>query len=406
MSHSSQELWAVCYEVIFMNVKKWNRILSYVLVALVSITVTASVMLGIGVMDRKEQSKLDALEELILKCFIGEADQTLMGDAAANAMVNALGDRWSYYIPADQMQSYNEQKENAYVGIGVTITVREDGVGLDIVQVAEGGSAKEAGVRVGDVIVGVDGASIKDMSVDDVKNRIRGEANTQVELTILRDGKEQTLAVTRKQIKTPVATGKMLANKVGYIQIVNFNENCTSETIAAAKKLMEDGAEKLLVDVRFNPGGYVKELVAILDYLLPEGPIFISEDYAGKRTEELSDPECIDLPMAVLVNAESYSAAEFFAAALSEYGVATVIGEQTFGKGYFQNTYILPDGSAVGLSIGKYFTPKGISLAEKGITPDVVVPVDEETAAAIYAGLLNPDQDPQIQAALKALKEK
>jgi len=389
-----------------MNVKKWNRILSYVLVALVSITVTASVMLGIGVMDRKEQSKLDALEELILKCFIGEADQTLMGDAAANAMVNALGDRWSYYIPADQMQSYNEQKENAYVGIGVTITVREDGVGLDIVQVAEGGSAKEAGVRVGDVIVGVDGTSIKDMSVDDVKNRIRGEANTQVELTILRDGKEQTLAVTRKQIKTPVATGKMLANKVGYIQIVNFNENCASETIAAAKKLMEDGAEKLLFDVRFNPGGYVKELVAILDYLLPEGPIFISEDYAGKRTEELSDPECIDLPMAVLVNAESYSAAEFFAAALSEYGVATVIGEQTFGKGYFQNTYILPDGSAVGLSIGKYFTPKGISLAEKGITPDVVVPVDEETAAAIYAGLLNPDQDPQIQAALKALKEK
>ena len=329
-----------------------------------------------------------------------------MGDAAANAMVNALGDRWSYYIPADQMQSYNEQKENAYVGIGVTITVREDGVGLDIVQVAEGGSAKEAGVRVGDVIVGVDGTSIKDMSVDDVKNRIRGEANTQVELTILRDGKEQTLAVTRKQIKTPVATGKMLANKVGYIQIVNFNENCASETIAAAKKLMEDGAEKLLFDVRFNPGGYVKELVAILNYLLPEGPIFISEDYAGKRTEELSDPECIDLPMAVLVNAESYSAAEFFAAALSEYGVATVIGEQTFGKGYFQNTYILPDGSAVGLSIGKYFTPKGISLAEKGITPDVVVPVDEETAAAIYAGLLNPDQDPQIQAALKALKEK
>lgn len=406
MSHSSQELWAVCYEVIFMNVKKWNRILSYVLVALVSITVTASVMLGIGVMDRKEQSKLDALEELILKCFIGEADQTLMGDAAANAMVNALGDRWSYYIPADQMQSYNEQKENAYVGIGVTITVREDGVGLDIVQVAKGGSAKEAGVRVGDVIVGVDGASIKDMSVDDVKNRIRGEANTQVELTILRDGKEQTLSVTRKQIKTPVATEKMLANKVGYIQIVNFNENCASETIAAAKKLMEDDAEKLLFDVRFNPGGYVKELVAILDYLLPEGPIFISEDYAGKRTEELSDPECIDLPMAVLVNAESYSAAEFFAAALSEYGVATVIGEQTFGKGYFQNTYILPDGSAVGLSIGKYFTPKGISLAEKGITPDVVVPVDEETAAAIYAGLLNPDQDPQIQAALKALKEK
>ena len=238
-----------------MNVKKWNRILSYVLVALVSITVTASFMLGIGVMDRKEQSKLDALEELILKCFIGEADQTLMGDAAANAMVNALGDRWSYYIPADQMQSYNEQKENAYVGIGVTITVREDGVGLNIVQVAEGGSAKEAGVRVGDVIVGVDGASIKDMSVDDVKNRIRGEANTQVELTILRDGKEQTLSVTRKQIKTPVATGKMLANKVGYIQIVNFNENCASETIAAAKKLMEDGAEKLLFDVRFNPGG-------------------------------------------------------------------------------------------------------------------------------------------------------
>ncbi|MBQ2784915.1 MAG: PDZ domain-containing protein [Oscillospiraceae bacterium] len=387
-----------------MNMKKFQQIMSYVLVALLSAALSISVVLGLS--GKKEQSKLDALEELILDRFIGDADKIFIEDAAADAMVNALGDRWSYYVPADRVAALTEQKNNAYVGIGVTITVNEDQTGLLITQVAAGGSAEEAGFLVGDVIVAVAGKSVAGQSLDEIKNQIRGEENTQVEITVERGGKQITAMVTRKQIKTAVATGKMLQDKIGLVRIVNFNDKCKTETIAAIEQLLAEGAEKLIFDVRFNGGGAASEMVGVLDYLLPEGPLFRTEDYAGKETVETSDEKCLELPMAVLVNGESYSAAEFFAAALREYEAAIVIGEQTTGKGYFQYTYMLPDGSAVGLSTGKYYTPNGVSLAQKGIMPDVMVPVDAETANAIYAGTLVPEADPQIQAAVKALAEK
>ena len=253
------------------------------------------------------------------------------------------------------------------------------------------------------MIVAVAGKPVAGQSLDEIKNQIRGEENTQVEITVDRSGKQITAMDARKSIKKQVATGKMLQDKIGLVCIANFNDNCKTETIAAIEQLLAQGAEKLIFDVRFNGGGAASELVAILDYLLPEGPLFRTEDYAGKETVETSDEKCLELPMAVLVNGESYSAAEFFAAALSEYEAAVVVGEQTSGNGYFQYTYILPDGSAVGLSTGKYYTPNGVSLAQKGIMPDVMVPVDGETDKAIYAGTLAPESDPQIRAAVNAL---
>jgi len=157
--------------------------------------------------------------------------------------------------------------------------------------------------------------------------------------------------------------------------------------------------------VRNNPGGYKHELVQLLDYLLPEGVLFRSVSYDGVEEIEESDENCLDIPMAVLVNGTSYSAAEFFAAALEEYDWAVTVGEQTVGKSYYQSTYQFSDGSAVGLSIGKYCTPNGVSLAEVGgLKPNIQVEVNADTAAAIYAGTLEPAEDPQIQAAVEALK--
>lgn len=387
-----------------MNMKKFQQIMSYVLVALLSATLSVSVVLRLT--EKREPSKLDTLEELILDCFIGEVDPVYIEDAAADAMINALGDQWSHYVPADQFAAFMEHKNNAYIGIGVTITPNEDQTGLLVTQVTEGGSAEEADIRVGDVIVAVSGKPVAGQTLDEIRNQIRGEENTQVEITVERGGKQITAMVTRKQIKTAVATAKMLKNKIGLVRIVNFNDNCKTETLAAIEQLLAQGAKKLIFDVRFNGGGSVSQMVGILDYLLPEGTLFRAEDYAGEVTVEKSDEKCLDIPMAVLVNGETYSAAEFFAAALSEYEAAIVVGEQTTGKGYFQYTYKLPDGSAVVLSGGKYFTPNGVSLAQKGIMPDVMVPVDAETTNAIYAGTLKPEADPQIQAAVKALEGK
>ena len=376
--------------------------LSYILVAVAASMLTLALTLT-TTQNPTGQSKLDVLQQLIDDRFIGEVDITRLEDMAANAMIQSLGDRWSFYIPKSEMEGYGQQKNNAYVGIGVTITQMEDGSGLKVTQVTIGGSAEEAGVLAGDIITAVDGKSILEMTLDGVGQLIKGESGTQVVLTVLRNGEQMQITVTRRQIKMPVAVPTMLENNIGLIQIKNFNTNCTKETVAAIKLLQAQGAEKLIFDVRFNGGGYAHEMVALLDYLLPEGELFKTVDYTGKETVEKSNASYLDMPMAVLVNGSSYSAAEFFAAALDEYDAAVVVGEQTSGKGYFQVTYALPDGSAVALSIGKYFTPQGKSLEGVGITPEFVVPVDEKTAAGIYAGTIKPMEDPQILKAIEAL---
>ena len=382
--------------------KKVWQILSYILVAALAALVTLY-FFGASPENGKT-SKLDTLSGLIEERFIGEADRTAYEDAAAAAMVAALGDEWSYYIPASQYQAHVESVSNAYVGIGITITVSEDGTGFLITKVNPGGPADEAGMEPGDVIIGIEGQSASGMDAAQARDLVRGEVNTQVRLTVRRENRELEMNVTRMEVLSPVALGQMLPDKIGLITIVNFDDRCYDETKAAIDSLLDQGATALIFDVRNNPGGYKHELVNVLDYLLPAGPLFRSEFYTGEVTVDKSDASCLDIPMAVLVNESSFSAAEFFAAALSEYDAAIVVGQQTYGKGYFQTTIQLGDGSAVGLSVGRYTTPNGVSLAGVGITPDVVVEVDEETDFAIYAGTLEPQDDPQIQAAVDALK--
>lgn len=381
------------------------RVLSYVLTAVVAILLTMVYTLPRVDSVPSGDSKLSQLINLIDQKYVDDVDLPKLEDAAAEAIIGSLGDRWSFYVSAEDMAAYNEQKNNSYVGIGVTISQTADKSGLDVLEITVGGGAEAAGVLAGDVIVAVDGQSIAGMELTAISEMIRGEVNTEVSLTLKRGEEELTVSVKRQQIKTPVAVATLLDGNIGLVQIKNFNANCASETKAAIEALMEQGTTKLIFDVRFNGGGYAKEMVNVLDYLLPEGDLFRTVDYAGNETVEVSDSNCLDVPMAVLVNGSSYSAAEFFAAALSEYDAATVVGEQTSGKGYFQVTYELMDGSAVALSIGKYFTPRGNSLEGVGITPDIAVPVDEDTAAAIYAGTLDPMEDPQILRAIQALNE-
>jgi len=374
---------------------------SYVLVAVLSTVLTLTMVhLEIGLVP----SKLNQLEALIEERFIGEADLVSLEDAAAEAMVTATGDRWSYYIPADEYEAYREVSENAYVGVGMTIQATEEPGGFLILEVVPEGPAEEAGLQVKDLLIRVGDTDVRSLTVTEVRDLVKGEEGTHVSLTVLRQGTNQTFSVERRKVQTPVASWKMLEGNIGLVTIENFDDRCAQESIEAIETLLEQGAEKLIFDVRHNPGGYAHELVELLDYLLPEGELFRTVRYDGKEHVDTSDADCLEIPMAVLVNASSYSAAEFFAAALREYEAAIVVGEQTVGKGYFQTTYRLSDGSAVALSVGKYFTPKGISLAETGVTPDVVATVDEQEAAEIYYGTLTPEKDSQIQAAIKALQ--
>ncbi len=278
--------------------------MSYVIVATLASMVTLALCQQPA--PAHQQSKLEQLEQLILDKFIGEADKTAMEDAAAYAMVESLGDRWSYYIPADQYSAYLEQMENSYVGIGVTIQVLEDGSGFLVTKVNDGGPANLAGMLPGDLMVAVDGTDVRGWDVNDASALVKGEENTTVDITVIRAGEEITLTVTRMLVQTPVGIGKMLEGNIGLVTIVNFDNRCAEETIAAIDSLLAQGAEKLIFDVRFNPGGYVHELCAVLDHILPEGDLFRSVNYKGDESLETSDAKCIQgIPMAVLVNGES-----------------------------------------------------------------------------------------------------
>lgn len=345
--------------------------------------------------------KLTELEALIDSHFIGDYNNEKMEDAAAEAMIDALGDRWSYYIPAADYSAYEDRTDNSYVGVGITIQKSDDPAGIRIVSVQKGSGAEAAGMLPEDLIIAINAEDVTDKTPSEAKNLVAGPEGTNVDFTLVRGGEILELSVERRRIISTVAEGQLLPGKIGLITIENFNNRCAEESITAIEELLEQGAEALIFDVRNNPGGYVTELVALLDYLLPEGDLFRSVDYLGKETVMTSKSDFLDIPMAVLCNAESYSAAEFFAAAIQEYGAGKVVGEQTCGKGYFQYTLKLSDGSAAALSCGKYFTPKGNSLIGVGIVPDVPVEVDDETFAKLYYGQLAPADDPQIQAAIK-----
>lgn len=387
--------------------KKWQKSLILVLAFAVAILGSAIVTMQLT---RREQTPVEAktaeIGAYLDRFFIDDYDEEKLADAAASAMVEATGDRWSYYLTAEEKSSYDEQMQNAYVGIGVTITAQEELGGMRIEAVTADGPAEEAGLLTGDIITEVEGEKTLDLGMTGTRTKVRGEEGSFVTLTILRGEESFPVSVERRSIQTPVATYEMLDGQIGYIKIANFDTRCAEETNAAMDELIAQDAKALIFDVRNNGGGYKNELVKVLDKILPEGILFQSEDYQGSKQIDRSDADCIDLPMAVLVNQDSYSAAEFFAAAIQEYDWGTVVGTKTVGKGNFQTAFTLSDGSMLNLSIGKYYTPQGRSLTDTGITPDVEIALSDEDGAKLYYGQLEKADDAQLQAAIREITQK
>lgn len=350
--------------------------------------------------------KLDEIVALLNEVYVDGYDTDKLGDYLAQAAVAATGDRWSYYVSAEDYDAFVESNENAYVGIGVTVESSDDLTdGVQITKVTPNSPAEEAGIEADDRIYAVEGETVESLGLDETKNRIRGEEGTEVTLTILRGEKKFDVTVKRASVEVEVVKYSMLDGSIGYIKINNFEANSADRTIEAIDTLRGQGAKALVFDLRFNPGGRKDELVRVLDELLPEGPLFRSVDYKGNESVDYSDADCVELPMAVLVNGDSYSAAEFFAAALQEYDWATVVGTKTCGKANYQQTFRLSDGSAVAVSTGHYQTPHGVTLANVGVTPDKIVEVDNKTYLELYKEAVAVKDDAQLQAAIKAAKD-
>ncbi len=342
--------------------------------------------------------KLGQIRGLFSDLYVGEYDEQDAIDYAAAGYVAGVGDRWSGYYSAEAYEEYVQSFAGESSGIGVYVSYTPER-GIRIIEVYEGSDCEKAGVQHGDRILSADGVKLAEDGYDAVMAAIAGEAGTTVTLEIERaaTGEVAVVEAARKTLEQTMVTGRMLDEQTGFIRIYNFHQGSEQQFNDILDELLDAGAKALIFDVRNDPGGAVDSVNKMLDRLLPKGDLMGLASKAGKEEQYTSDARCVELPMAVLVNAESISAAEFFAACLQEYDWATVVGTETIGKGYSQRMYTLIDGSAVRISDKKYFMPSGKSLIGEGVTPDLIVEFPAEKQGDFY--FLDPAEDDQLAAA-------
>ncbi len=382
---------------------------SYVLVYLLSHAAALAVGFAIAVftlsafrpniISRSEREITDKLTEavrVIDSYYVGDYDPQTLSDRAISAMVDGLGDRWSYYMTRDELESFVLASMNRYDGLGVVLQSGDDGI--LIVEVYGNSPAAAAGLEPGCLITAVNGEDITAMEYEAAVAFVKGliAEGTVTMTATMPDGTVKDVSVTPGSFEIDPVSYELLDGGMGLITISNFEDKCAEQMQAAARQLIGQGAEALIFDVRNNPGGQLAELLDALDFLLPEGPIFTGRDAFGYEETKMSDEACLDIPMAVLINGSTYSAAEFFAAALEEYEWAYTVGEKTSGKGYAQVTVTLSDGGAIHISSIEYFTPKGKSLADVGLTPYAEVEMGYDDTLSLYYGTLAHEDDAQL----------
>lgn len=355
---------------------------------------------GIGT---EAEQKLNLIDQTLKDFYFDDIDDSKVLDNIYKAYVNAYGDKYTVYYTADEYAKIQESSNGAYYGIGVVVRKNDDGTIL-VVEPYDGAPGKEAGMRKNDVIVTVNGESVADQDLNSVVAKIKGDEGTTVNIGIRRDGSDDIteLTVTRRKVEIKTVAYEMLDDSVGLITISEFDKVTAQQFKEAYTQLETLGMKGLVIDIRSNPGGLLNVVVDMLDEILPDGLIVYTEDKYGNRQEyNGSNPDVIDVPLAVLVNGESASASEIFAGAVQDYGAGTIIGTQTFGKGIVQTIRRMSDGSAIKYTMAKYFTPKGQDIHGHGVTPDIVEELSDE-----FNNLTEYDasKDNQLQKAIEVIK--
>ena len=353
--------------------------------------------------DSSHVQKIEYLEKMIDQEYLGEVDNAEMAEGIYAGLVYGLGDVYSRYYTADEYAQETASTDGAYAGIGVSIQKNKNG-GVQIAECYEGGPGAEAGLQTGDVITAINDTDVTDMELSDVVSLIRENKDNTIVLTVFRENEEKSreISVDVTDVELPSVFGEMLDKKTGYIQITQFTGVTLQQYKDMFAELKDKGMERLVIDLRDNPGGLLTSVCDILREILPEGLIVYTEDKYGNREEETCDGKHQrDMPLAVLVNENSASASEIFAGAVQDHEVGTIVGTTTYGKGVVQELRQLSDGSAVKLTVSNYYTPNGNSINKVGIKPDVEVKLASE--------LLNKDEitheeDNQLQKALDVIE--
>lgn len=326
-----------------------------------------------NILTNKTAKKIDELMSYIDLYYNDDYDEDDIRNAIYAGTLEGLGDPYSVYYTADEYKDMQISTSGKYYGIGAALGQDAKTKEVTISKVYEGTPAEEAGLRDGDQIVKVNDTVSTSEELSNLVQKIRGEEGTTVHLKIYRASTKKTFEVDveRKNVELPSITSKMLDGGIGYIQISEFQSKTDEQFKSALADLKKQGMKSLIVDVRSNPGGLITAASNILDQILPEGTVVYTEDKYGKREDYTSDSNCIDCPIAVLVNENSASASEIFAGAIKDYNYGTLIGTKTFGKGIVQTVFPLEDGDAVKITTAKYYTPKGNYIHGAGIEPDI-----------------------------------
>ena len=355
----------------------------------------------------QENAKIQQVKHVIDEMYLREYDQEDLYEGQIKGMVEALGDPYSIYMTRDEYESFNMETDGIYGGIGIIVTPGEDDL-ITVVSPIEDTPGERAGIRTGDKIIKVEGKEYFSETMDEAVSLMRGEPNTEVQITIMRrdkDGNTETfdLNITREIIRLQSVKSGVIQEDIGYIRLTAFDNLTYEDFMKALMDIQSEGVKGIVLDLRSNPGGLLNVSVDIADELLGEGTVVYTEDKYGQRQYEESDGKMVDLPLVVLVNEGSASASEILAGAIRDLDRGTLVGTTTFGKGLVQRIRDLTDGSGIKLTVSEYFTPDGINIHGTGIEPDVVVELNEDVEGI---GLDYLDQDNQLQKAIEVLREK
>lgn len=350
-----------------------------------------------------KDAKVDMIQSYLDKYYVEDIDQGKLEDTLFAGMLAGVGDKYTYYMPKENLQQYLTNTNGNFDGVGIEIYTTQDGE-VVISSVMPGQPAETAGLQAGDVIIGVDGEDMKGKLLSDVAARIHGEKGTAVTIRVQRGDEEKEFTMERATVEVESVSSRMMENKIGYISISGFKENTYSQFKEALTALQKDGMKGLILDLRDNPGGLVRSVYEIGDELLPEGTMVYTLDKKQNRNDLKCDEKYLDIPLVVLVNENSASASEIFAGAVKDTGRGTLVGNQTFGKGLVQRLFVLPDGSGLNVTVQKYYTPNGTSIHGVGIEPDEKVELPEA-----YSGTplteIPAEQDTQLQKGLQVMEE-
>ena len=351
---------------------------------------------------------LQRAKRIVLENYVDKlTDEQIntMNDAALTAMVASLQDPYSYYFDMDRFDEFEENNKEEYVGIGISVVYDKENKILTVTAPTAGGPAESEGILPHDIILGVDDLTLEKDGYDAIISHIKdGKEGEAVTLFIKRDDKDLEFNVERRKITLDTISGKILNGNIAYIKISEFQHNSIADFSAALDDVKAKGAKGLIIDLRSNPGGYADSVIKMTDMLLPEGTIAYLEDNKGNKEYFKSDKECLDIPMVVLVNEGTASAAELMAGSLQAYEKAEIVGMKTYGKAVGQTPYMLTEETAIYLTSARYYTPKGECIDKKGITPDIEIDLPEELKVSLST--LSDSQDVQLQVAIETVLKK